>query len=192
MTDYKCLTKFLFEVGQLNRVKRSGFTLIGVKDTQSVAEHQARATIIAYFLAKLEKADVEKCLITCLFHDVPETRLNDLHKVGHRYIDFKKAEEEALKEQIQNLPENAGKEILDYFISYRKDKTKEGIIVRDADLLENALEAKEYLDKGLKHAQNWLDNIRKALVTDSAKNILAEIEKSDPCEWWQGLKKAER
>ncbi len=192
MTDYKCLTKFLFEVGQLNRVKRSGFTLIGVKDTQSVAEHQARATIIAYFLAKLEKADVEKCLITCLFHDVPETRLNDLHKVGHRYIDFKKAEEEALKEQIQNLPENVGKEILDYFISYRKDKTKEGIIVRDADLLENALEAKEYLDKGLKHAQNWLDNIRKALVTDSAKNILAEIEKSDPCEWWQGLKKAER
>ncbi len=192
MTDYHSLTKFLFEVGQLNRVKRSGFTLIGVNDTQSVAEHQARAAIIAYFLAKLEKANVEKCLITSLFHDVPETRLNDLHKVGHRYIDFKKAEEEALKEQIENLPENTKSELLDYFISYRKDKTKEGIIVRDADLLENALEAKEYLDKGLKHAQNWIDNIKKALVTNSAKKILIEIENSDPYEWWQGLKKADR
>jgi len=97
-----------------------------------------------------------------------------------------------LKEQIENLPENTKSELLDYFISYRKDKTKEGIIVRDADLLENALEAKEYLDKGLKHAQNWIDNIKKALVTNSAKKILIEIENSDPYEWWQGLKKADR
>ena len=96
-----------------------------------------------------------------------------------------------LKEQIENLPENTKSELLDYFISYRKDKTKEGIIVRDADLLENALEAKEYLDKGLKHAQNWIDNVEAALETESAKKILAEIKNNPDFinSWWQGLKK---
>ena len=192
MTDYKNITKFLFESGQLERVPRSGFTLIGIKNTKSVAEHQATTALISYILAKLEKADPEICLITSLIHDLPETRLNDLHKVGHRYIDFRKAEFEALTEQIQNLPKEISEEIKKLFYSYRKDQTKEGIIVRDADLLENALEAKRYLDQGHKHAQNWLDNIRKALQTESAKKILKEIELQDPNEWWQGLKRAER
>ena len=49
----KELTRFLYEVGQLQRVRRSGFSLVGVENPHSTADHSHRAAVIGYFLAKL-------------------------------------------------------------------------------------------------------------------------------------------
>ena len=65
-------------------------------------------------------------------------------------------------------------------------------MARDADLLENALEAREHIKTGYKDAQNWLDNINKVIKTGSGKKLLKEIENTDPHDWWKGLKKIER
>ncbi|MBU0536749.1 MAG: HD domain-containing protein, partial [Nanoarchaeota archaeon] len=134
------IADFFYEVGQLKRVKRSGFWLIGVTDPESVAEHSFRAGVIGYYLAKLEKADAGKVTQMCLFNDLHEARLNDLHKVGHRYIDFRKAETEANKEQTSGLGD-IGKEIFSIHEEFQTQKTKESIIARDADLLECAVQA---------------------------------------------------
>ena len=61
-----------------------------------------------------------------------------------------------------------------------------------ADLLENAFQAKEYIEIGYKDAQNWIDNIRTILKTGSAKKLLDEIEKTSSNEWWKNLKKIDR
>ena len=188
----KNLVNFLFECGQLSRVDRSGWWLIGIKNPKTVSDHVYRSCIIAYILAKLEKADENKVLKITLFHDIHETRLNDLHKVGHKYIDFRSAEDVAFNDQIKLLPKDVHDELEGLFKNNTKDKTKEGVIVRDADLLENSLTAKEYLHVGYKDAQNWLDNISKALRTNSAKKLFKIIIKSNPNEWWHYLKKAER
>ena len=186
------IVNFFFEAGQLQRVNRSGWWLIGIKDPEKVSDHVYRSCIVAYILAKLEKVDENKVLKMSLLHDFQETRINDLHKVGHRYIDFRNAENVAFKEQIKLLPENISEEISKLFEENGKDKTKEGIVVRDADLLDNALSAKEYLHMGYKDAQNWLDNISKTLKTESAKKLFNIIIKTNPNEWWKNLKKIER
>jgi putative hydrolase of HD superfamily len=49
------LAQFLFEVGYLKRVRRSGWWLLGNKTPESVAEHSFRCTIIGYLLARSEK-----------------------------------------------------------------------------------------------------------------------------------------
>ena len=184
----KNLTNFFYEVGQLKRVKRSGFWLININNPESVAEHSQRTAVIGYFLAKLEKVDVQKVTLMCLFNDLHETRLNDLHKVGHRYIDFKKAENEAHKEQLHGL-NNIGSELFETLTEFQERKSSEALVARDADLLENAIQAKEYIKIGYKDAQNWIDNIRKVIMTETGKKLLEEIENTDPNDWWRNLKK---
>lgn len=184
----KDIINFFYEIGELKRVKRSGWWLLGIKDPETVAEHSFRAAIIGYFLAKLEKVDVNKTTLMCLFNDLHETRINDLHKVGHRYIEFRKAETKVHKEQTENLD----KDIFSMHNEFKEQKTKESIVARDADLLENAVQAKEYIDQGYKNAQNWIDNVRSVLKTKNAKKLLKLIEKTSSNEWWKELKKIER
>lgn len=55
-----------------------------------------------------------------------------------------------------------------------------GKILKDADYLENALNAKEYIQQGHKQAEQWLENLSKKLCTKSGKKLFKEILKSDP------------
>jgi len=186
------IAKFLYEVGQLKRVKRSGWWLINIADPENVADHSHRAAVIGFLLARLEKADPYKTVMMCLFNDLHEARINDLHKVGQRYIDFKQAETKAHKEQVERLPSAIGKEVFGLHEEFQAQKTKESIIARDADLLENAVQAREYIGIGYDAAQDWIDNIKTILMTDSAKTLMAELEKTDPNSWWKGLKRITR
>lgn len=183
---------FLFELGQLKRVKRSGWWTIGIENPESVAEHSFRAAALGYILAKMENVNTEKTVLMCLFNDLHETRINDLHKVGHRYIDFKSAETKVFKEQMKLLPKEMSDELTKNHMEFQNQTTKEGIVARDADLLECAIQAREYICKGNKNAKNWIDNIKKLLETESAKKIIEEIEKKDAYKFWEELKKIKR
>lgn len=182
------IAKFFFELGQLKRVKRSGWWLAGIKDPESVAEHSFRAAIIGRFLAEMENADADKVTAMVLFHDIPEARINDLHKVGARYINFKKAEETVLKEQAERLPKKIADEMLSSHYEVEQQKTKEAIIAKDADLLECAIQAKEYLEQSYKDCENWIHNVGKLLKTRSAKKVFGLMNKTNANSWWYGLK----
>jgi putative hydrolase of HD superfamily len=189
--DYNKISNFLFELGMLKNVKRSGWWVAGVKDPESVAEHSLRAAQLAYIIAKLEGADARKAACICLMHDVPEARINDQHKVAARYIDSKKAEHSAIEEQVILLPESIGSEIKSMFSEFMDCSTKEGIIAKDSDYLECAIQAKEYLDIGHKSAQGWINNVEQKLKTDTAKKIFKIISKKDSKLWFQDLKNLE-
>lgn len=184
----KEIAKFFFELGQLKRVKRSGWWTIGVDNPESVAEHVNRAAIIGRIIAELENADVNKVTTMLLIHDIPEARINDLHKLGSRYINKKKSERMAFEEQLQRLPQKIADEFLSLYDEMEEKKTKEAIIAKDVDLLECAIQAKEYLDKGYKEAQDWINNVEKGLKTKSAKEILRIVKKTNSNDWWKGLK----
>jgi len=187
----KNISKFFAEIGNLARIKRTGPILAGVKDSENIAEHVARATQIAYVLAYLEGADPEKTAIIVLFHDNGEVRVGDQHKIASRYINISKAENQAFEEQVKNLPSELGKRILSLKKEHDERKTKEGIVARDADWLETAIEAKELIEQGHKGMKKWIENIKGALETNSAKELLEYIEKEEDFldSWWQGLKK---
>ena len=186
------IADFFYEAGNLKRVKRSGWWLLGIKDPETVAEHSFRAAVIGYVLAKMESADSGKVTLMCLFNDLHEARLNDLHKLGQRYIDFKKAEAAAFQEQMKTLPSDVGDELGSLFSEFHEESTEEGRISRDADLLECALQAREYMKIGYRDAEDWLNNIQDLLRTGSAKRLFEEIKQTDPDSWWKGLKRISR
>jgi len=186
------LVRFMFELGQLKRVKRSGWWLIGIKDPESVAEHSFRAGLVGYILAKMEGVDADKVMKMCLIQDLCEARLNDLHKLGHRYIDFRGYERQALKEQLERLPDSIRDEFLVLFDEYATDSSREGIVARDADLLECALQAREYADSGYIEALGWHTAVEPLFKTSGANLLFKELRSSDSNSWWKGLKKTGR
>ncbi|MBS3171679.1 HD domain-containing protein [Candidatus Woesearchaeota archaeon] len=183
----KDILNFIFEVGQLKKVKREGWRLIGMDNLESVADHTLRASQIGFILAKLENYEnpLEVCTMV-VFHDIGECRIGDIHRVANRYINVD--EEIAVKEQTEKLGE-IGRDIFNMWKQVEDRNTKAGIIAKEADMLELAITAKENIEKGYSYAQDWINNISKALLTESGKKLLNELKNADSNKWWQGLKK---
>lgn len=186
----KKLVNFFFEVLSLKMQPRSGFQRVGIRNPDSVAEHSFCATQIAYFLAKIEKADVLRVVLMTLFHDNGEARVGDSNWIQKVYMNSDKAESKAFFDQIKGL--DGDNELKQIYSEYLEQKTKEAKIVNDADRLELALQAKVYLEQGNKIAKLWIENIRSLLKTKTAKDFLKIIERADFNEWWQGIGKIKK
>lgn len=190
MTTPEGIMKFFSEMGYLKRYRTSGFYLTGVEHPPTVAEHSFRAAIIGAVLAEMEGLSPEKVAFILLFHDSVEARIGNQNKVSARYFRKNEAEVAAGIEQVQNLPAELAAMILEGRKELDERHTKEGVVAKDADWLEQAIAAKELVERGYAGAENWIDNVEKALETESAKEILKQVRKSEfTNSWWQGLKK---
>jgi putative hydrolase of HD superfamily len=189
MTLTNDIAKYLYEIGQLKRVKRSGWWMVGITDPESVAEHSFRVAILGYILASLEGADPLKVAAMCLFHDTPETRINDPHQLAKRYVQVKEGEKLAEDEQLERLPPSISQSIASLFHDYEERESLESVIAHDADALECLIQAREYQVQGYAEVQDWIDNCYAALKTASAKKLAEASLHVEPQEWWQGLKK---
>lgn len=187
----KTIANFLFELGMLKRQKHTGFALAGVRNLDSLADHTVRSIFIGYILAELEVVDAQKVAMMLLIHDLPECRIGDHHKVAARYLETDQAEQRAFVDQLKCLPKSIQSKWLALYDEKHQRTTREGIIAQDADWLETAISAREFmaLGQGYKGLQKWIDNVRKALETKSARQLLDEIERQEPHDWWKGLKK---
>ena len=181
------LTAYFYEIGQLKYVKRSGWWMVGIKDPESVAEHTFRAAIIGYVLAHLEGADPEKTAMLCLFHDVHEARILDLHRTAKRYLTNEQGEQQAQIEQTQRLPSSLASAILAFQNGYDEKTSPEACLAHDADLLECLMQAREYQMQGYVHAREWIENCQRGLKTKTAKQIAESCLQVGSDSWWQGL-----
>lgn len=183
--------KYFSELGMFDVFNRTGGKLSKVPFEEKLSSHIVKAAQIAYILAHLEGADPEKTATIVLFHDNGELRVGDQHKVASRYYDNDEPEKKAFNEQSKLLPTNISKKIIAFFQEYNLRNTKEGIIARDADWLEQAIYAKEMVEKGYIGFNEWIKNVRKALETKAAKDILDQIIETNDFSnlWWQNLKK---
>ena len=177
----------LAEAGVLKSVRRSGWWMIGIKNGESVAEHSFRTGLLGYLLAKMEKADPYPVVMMSLLNDLHEARINDLHKVGHRYIDFRAAEQKAAAEQLAALPPALRTDLTRWSQDLHRQKTRASIIARDADLLECMIQGKEYFDQGHPRAITWMTRPQHLLKTKSAKALAKALKNWSSHSWWQSL-----
>jgi len=190
--DEKKILDFLGEAGLLKRVKRSGWWMIGIPEEESVADHSFRCAVIGYALAKMEGADAYKVLLMTLFGDIHEARINDMHKVAHRYLDVKSAEKKAFAEQIGNLEGEMHRELKEAVHENEKQQTLESQVARDADILECLIQAKEYHDLGYPNARKFFQKAPEHLRTKSAHALWEKAQVWDSNAWWEKIGKFER
>ena len=176
----KEVVNFLFEVGMLKKIPRSGYPFLGTGG-ESVADHTFRAAVIAYVLAKNEpKANAEKAVLMSLFHDLHEARTGDHNYVNKRYVTTN--EEKAVHDATQKIP--FGREITSLIDEFNATETLEAKLSRDADQLDFILELKRQKDLGNESAEEWLKYAIKRLITDLSKKLAKEILTTDSSDWW--------
>jgi putative hydrolase of HD superfamily len=185
--DIKKIMQFISEAGMLKNVTRSGWSVLGIKNSETVAEHCFRCAIIGYLLAAMEKASVHKVILMTMLNDMSEARITDLHKMAQRYMDTEKAEDRSYMEQISGLPKILKGELTKIYQEYRKQKSKESIIARDADILECLIQAKEYYEYGFTKAIKFTKKAPQFLKTKSARGLWQFAKNNNIADWWTVL-----
>ncbi|MFH0971364.1 MAG: HD domain-containing protein [Candidatus Micrarchaeota archaeon] len=169
------IANFLFEIGDLKRISRSGWWHCKINDPESVADHSFRTALIAYALAKKENSpNPEKVAFSALVHDLPEARLTDLHKLSASYIKNKKEIEAKIFKEQQSL----------LGFEFPKPTKSELMIIKDADLLELAFSAKEYEKEGYKETKILFNRVKKQLKSGSSRSLFSSLEKTAASDWW--------
>jgi len=176
------ITGFLYEIGLLKRYPRTGWSLAGVPDAESVAEHSFRASVVASVLAALEGADPQRTALLALWHDTQETRTTDLPHLAKRYV-AAAPNETVTGDQVRPLPEPAAAMIRGAVAEYEAGQTPEARCARDADKLECLLQAREYADQGHQNLQPWIDSSLASLGTATAREIAAEALTQNSLDW---------
>ncbi|MCL6088929.1 MAG: HD domain-containing protein [Candidatus Marsarchaeota archaeon] len=180
MASSSRIADFLFEAGLLKTTSRTGWETVRAP-RESVAEHSYRTAMVGWVLSKMAKLDEreEVSLIkACLFHDLHEARIGDLHRLAKLYgsLNEKKCE----KEQREGLPADMKADLASVLDSL-SPRLKQ--FAYEADKIECAITAKEYLDAGYR-TKKWIEHTRPMLKSREAKELLAAIEKSDSISWF--------
>jgi putative hydrolase of HD superfamily len=172
----------MFEFGRLKRTERSGWSMARVQGrVESVADHTCRTALIAFFLATLEGADPRKAAVMALFHDVSETRVGDLDMVAKGYVaNGDEAEDAALVSQFgDDVP--GGKEIRDLVHEFNGRDSIEARVVKDADIIECEIQAREYETNAFLESVMSNGQVR----CQSSLKLLEAIRNVSPDQWWK-------
>lgn len=185
------IVNFLYEIGTMRKLMRMHRQVLLTDDmSDSIASHSYRVAIIGWFLAKEEGADPYKTVMMSLLHDMSEVRSNDHNWVHKKYVKIFESEIEA--DQLGNLPYP---DLKDFVGEYQKRTSKESILAKDADLLDQILLLREYEWSGNKEAHIWLYGKGSAkinaqlekLKTSTAKKFGKAIYEVNPSDWWNNL-----
>jgi putative hydrolase of HD superfamily len=191
-TAGKNIVHFIFETGMLKQVPRSGWSVLGIKNAESVAEHSFRCAAIGYLLARMERIPPYKVMLMTLFGDMQEARITDLHKMAQRYIDAQAVEDASFQEQVDVLPKRIGGELDALRKEYSAQRTKESIIARDADILECLIQAKEYYEQGHRQAAQFMRKAPVHLKTRNARKLWQTAKRENISDWWFRLSEFKR
>ena len=192
--NFNEIVNFLFEVGTAKNIVRSHRQVINWSN-DTIASHSFRVAIIGLILANLEKVGKEdksssspfaaarvngdKVLKMCLLHDLAELRTGDANFINKFYRT--ENEEKAIQDQWENIV--GGKELISLLKEYNERKSKEAIIAKDADILDQIFLQKEYLSHRPYDFKKWHTYHEKKLKTKSALKIARLVFKIEIMDW---------
>ncbi|TCO41038.1 putative hydrolase of HD superfamily [Kribbella antiqua] len=184
MSNVDGLADFLYEVGQLKRTWRTGWSLARMSNRESVADHSFRAAVIAMILAELEGADADRAAAIALIHDLPEARLGDMNHLTRRYLAEEKPFRQVVDDQTDRLTARVRDLIQRRAEQWVSDSSAEADVARDADVIESILHVRESLPGRPDLVARWHTYLSRSIRTASAKKLIDAIAKSDPDDWW--------
>jgi putative hydrolase of HD superfamily len=139
-----------------------------------------------YNLKAEKKIDTEKIVRLALLHDVHESIMGDWDdtiKEKRGMEEFRKRENEAVKEVIDKLPHALKEKYRDLWDELSEKKSVEAKLVKEMDRLECSFQAVEYSNRGLdKETLNkWLEyddtQIEQKDLSKVLKKLMLELEK---------------
>jgi putative hydrolase of HD superfamily len=177
------VANFLYEMGYLKRIPRTGWLVAGVQDPESIAEHSFRTAIIGMALAYLEGADPAKTALMCLLHDTQETRIGDVPSVGKAYV--RTADNVTVtSDHVAGFPAVMAQALIGLVTEYEGRESPEAALAKDADKLECLMQAREYLATGHEDVPPWITTSAAAIQSVSGKRLAELRQRVAPRDWW--------
>jgi putative hydrolases of HD superfamily len=177
------VANMIFEMGNLKRLTRSGWAMLGVAEAETVAEHSFRAAVIGIMLASMEGAEIGRTAAMCVLHDSAESRIGDINAATRAYLTAARPEAVSV-DQTAGMPEVMGDTLRGLVAEFEEGKTLEARCAKDADKLELLATAREYARHGYDTAE-WQQTSAEAIRTASGQVIAQAILNTSPAEWWQ-------
>jgi len=175
--DINRVADFLFEIGTLRNMRRMQSQILP-ESNDTIASHSFEVAIIGMILARSENADESKVLKMCLFHDIAEARIGDANFIHKFYVQAD--ENKALCNQVADTP--IAKEVLAIIDELEARESKEAIIAKDADLLDQILVQSATI-KNAEDKKLWNENSAKGLQTETAKELAKTLSETNPLAW---------
>ena len=182
MTTVDGIASYLLEVGNLKRLKRTGWHFTGVGNPETIAEHSWRTAVVAMILAGLEGADPNRSAALAVLHDTSETRIGDIAHIGRRYLTAV-PNEAIVADQVAEMPEAIAAILASAVAEFEENESPEARCAKDADKLECLIQAVEYQHAGSDLVGPWIESSLASLRTESARAIAEAVLKADPVAW---------
>ena len=178
----KHLTNLVFEAAVVKRMLRTGWQVMGDNE-EELGGHVFMTAVIAYFLGKQLKVNMEKVLIMAIFHDFHESRTGDMDKIAKFYMS--RDQGKANKDIFAGIDDA----LLTTLTEYEEKESLEARLVYEANVIAFLVELKLLVEKGNTHAQEWLDGNRTRLRIPEAIALAQDLAKTDSHDWWKSIRK---
>ncbi|MEM7481492.1 MAG: HD domain-containing protein [Acidobacteriota bacterium] len=152
------LLDLVLELQGLDRVARSGWTLRGVAEAESVTEHSWHVLFLVWALGpRLAGIDVPRAIEIALVHDLAEVRIGDLPRTASKYLPpgaKKDAERAVIEDLLAPLPARSR----ELYEEYAAGQTPEARLVKACDKLQLMLKVTTYESWGTGALAEFWDN----------------------------------
>ncbi|CAK9819017.1 5'-deoxynucleotidase HDDC2 [Anthophora quadrimaculata] len=142
--DIKKLQEFMELVGRLKHMKRKGWVIKNIVDSETIAGHMYRMAMLSFLVDNKENLDKVKIMQMALIHDLAECIVGDITPSCGIPPDEKHRLEDEAMEEISKLLGDKGLGILEMFREYEKQESPEAKYVKDLDRLDLIMQAYEY------------------------------------------------
>ncbi len=172
----------LLELQALDRLPRTGYSLRGVPEPESVSEHAFHTTFLVWTLAAEEPdLDRARAVEIALVHDLAEVRTGDLPRTAARYLpDGAKAEAE--RAVVRDLLAPLGERAQALVAEYQARETSEARFVGICDKLQLLIKASVYETWGAGNLDEFWTNLKdlSGAGFDSVDRVLDELKARRP------------
>ena len=173
MASPEPILEFYAQVARLKNLKRAGWRRCGVEPCESVAEHTFGVSALALALTKSAGVNRDKCLALAVVHDLAEAIVGDITpNDGIDPAEKSRRESEAIARFAQTLGDES---LVALWKEFESAATPEAKLVRDLDVIEMALQAREYQRLGrlsASDADEFVQSARRRVTTEIGKRLI--------------------
>lgn len=169
------ITHALAQIGNLKNVDRAGWVRMGIPSPESVADHAFRTTTLALLLGPELNVDMNKLIKMALIHDLAESDpdVGDITPFDGVSLEEKSTREHAAMKKLTRILPN-GEEVLTLWREYEALGSPESQLCQQIDVLEMALQAREYERQYKKDLSAFIDDARQRIHHPALLHILEE------------------
>jgi 5'-deoxynucleotidase YfbR-like HD superfamily hydrolase len=172
------LLAMLSQIGNLKTVARAGWVRMQVPQPESVADHSFRTAVLALALAPELGVNTEKLVKMLLVHDLAESdqAVGDITPYDGIPVEEKhRREQEAMQRLCSALP--GGTAMLELWHEYVEGRSAEARLAKELDVLEMALQAREYAAQHGKDLGEFLDHAAARVGHPLLAQVLHELRR---------------